>query len=162
VTEERTSSGKPMERSTFTPAGGAKLGTPRPKGSPPVHDPEVKPAGGKEPPIAPPPLDPGALKPEAPKVAMTSVEHIEARVGDTWETLSTRAFGDDRFADALKAFNRDYQRSSRRMRDEGTFAAGETIYIPPTQTLLDRYRMAIRPPSGLRPPPPTASTTRGF
>jgi hypothetical protein len=160
VREERTTSGKPVERSTFTPAGGVTLGAPRPK---PVGGPitdSIRPVGGVTDVPPPPPLDGAAMRP-AP--ASYRVESVKARVGDDWQTVSTRYYGNDRCTEALRQFNSDYPHSTPRMKAEGLFSPGETIYIPATDKLITDYKALIRPEASARPvPPPTEATTRGF
>lgn len=150
----KTTSGKPMERSTFTMPG-ATLEAPRIK--------SIKPVVAEEPvPLTPPAkLSPmPEAKPLAAPVALR-IESATAGVGDTWDTVSRRYYGTPICAEALKAFNRDYPFSSPGVRRDGGFAAGETLYIPPTATLEDRYRSLLRDPSPPTTPPP-ASVSRPF
>jgi hypothetical protein len=179
VREDRTSSGKPIERSSFTPStgtpstgsvappestpsGGARLGAPRV--SVRIVDEGITPVAAKEPLTPPTKLDTASLRPvESEAPASFRVETVSARLGDTWESLSTRYYGNDRCGVALQAFNRDYAFSSERMRREGAFSAGERVFIPPASVLVGRYKWLIRAPSSSAPVPPATETrSRGF
>src|SRR5262249_37455429 len=124
----------------------------------------IAPVAAKEPAAPPGKLDTSSLRPvESEAPASFRVETVSARLGDTWESLSTRYYGNDRCGVALQAFNRDYAFSSARMRREGSFSAGERIFIPPASVLVGRYKGLIRAPSSAAPVPPVTETrSRGF
>jgi hypothetical protein len=88
--------------------------------------------------------------------------HVYSALGeDTWEKISRKEYGDERCADALREFNRQYPQASERLRNHGQLAPGERVYIPPLKVLMDKHQALIRQPE--RPAaspasPPSAST----
>jgi nucleoid-associated protein YgaU len=107
-----------------------------------------------------------SAKPGDPKVVNYDSKQYMAQPGDTFASLAKAAYGDERFANALLAYNRDFS-SNRTMTAP---QPGQLILLPPPQVLQQsRYASAAadaRTPIGAAPvsisPPVPAIPARTF
>jgi hypothetical protein len=74
-------------------------------------------------------------------------QEYRSTAGDTFEKISERYYGTDKFAAALRQHNRHHARASTQMSNDGTLAPGERIYIPPADILEQRYGDTIVKPA---------------
>jgi hypothetical protein len=91
---------------------------------------------------------PQAVARPQPQVVVYDEQEYRAAAGDTFETISKKYYGTEKFAEALRRHNRYHARASLQMANEGTLAPGERLYIPPADILEQRYGDTIvKPPS---------------
>jgi hypothetical protein len=72
-------------------------------------------------------------------VMVHDMQTHQARNGETFASLSQNAYGDNKYANALQMYNRDYGPN----RTVTTLQAGQTVLVPPLQFLQERYASAI-------------------
>jgi hypothetical protein len=72
------------------------------------------------------------------------VESQVCAAGDSWETLSKKAYGGVDAALALREFNRNYPLAAGKILSEGTIAPGDKVYIPPLW-VLQRHGLDLSP-----------------
>lgn len=89
---------------------------------------------------------------KSPVVLDYEVQRYTAQPGETWESISRRKYGSERFARALAAFNRD--------RNPGLIApmSGASILLPPADILQLRYPQLV---NGASPPLSSPAATSG-
>ena len=138
-------------RSAAAPPG--LLPYPEPPGSPP---PPSSPSGTER--VKPLATEGAATAPKAiarpqPQVIVYDEQEYRAAAGDTFEKISTKYYGTDKFAEALRRHNRHHARASLQMTNEGTLVPGERLYIPPADILEQRYGDTIVKPSSSQATP---------
>lgn len=129
----------------------ARMGQPEPEGPSPRGVPVlIKPQ-----PDLPPPADAGNVaansapaRGRGPRVESYPVTVHRIQPGDTFASISTAAYGSDRFQFALAAFNRD------RDPDLTALQPGRTLEVPAVEVLQQRYPASI--PAGTAPRPSAA------
>lgn len=117
-------------------------GSPSPSGSPSGTE-RVKPVatGGAA-------TAPQTIARPQPQVIVYDEQEYRAAAGDTFETISKKYYGTEKFGEALRRHNRYHARASLQMANQGTLAPGERLYIPPADILEQRYGDTIvKPPS---------------
>ncbi len=101
-----------------------------------------------------------------PRVTSDTVRNYQIRGGETFASLSKAYYGSERYANALQAFNRDFNPSVG-----VNLQPGQIVRVPSEQLLQDRYAGAIAPglgattvagigaaPVSISPPAPVASS----
>ena len=94
-----------------------------------------------------------ATQPPAPTNDSYLEEEYKTQAGDTFAAISRKFYHDDKFAVALKQYNRDYPLATPAMKrnPDNALAAGTITWIPPLRILAKRY-------PGLTPDMPTGPT----
>jgi hypothetical protein len=85
------------------------------------------------------PTPPQPITRPQPQVIVYDEQEYRATAGDTFDTISKRYYGTEKFAEALRRHNRHHARASVQMTNDGTLAPGERLYIPPADILEQRY-----------------------
>ena len=82
---------------------------------------------------------PAPAKSSDARVVNYDVQTFPARPGDTFASLSKQLYGDEKYANALLAYNREFSTN----RNMTALQAGQTVLLPPIQILQDRYATAL-------------------
>jgi hypothetical protein len=96
-----------------------------------------------------------------PQVKSYTTTRHQCLAEDTWASISKSnrdGYGNDRYAEALKAFNRHLPYASTRIQQGGDPAPGDDVHIPPLSVLESEYGALIRragPEDGNVPPAPS-------
>jgi hypothetical protein len=132
------------------------------EGATPNRPATTAPPAGSRPKLTTAPLRAGGAQPAfrpssatAPRTKRYDTEIHECQAEDTWEKLSTRYYGDDRCAAALRAFNRNCPWTTTLAKRDGLLAPGEKIHIPPLKVLEEEYDSLIRAAPAAPVPPPS-------
>lgn len=113
-----------------------------PPAVPPHGNPLAQPSASQS--LVPPP--PSIVRP-AVGGSVEVIQYDETRhrcmANDTFESISKSYYGDERYAQALKLFNRNHALATDAMRGDQPLQAGNAVYIPPADVLNRRYPSSI-------------------
>ncbi len=79
-----------------------------------------------------------------PKVITFTEKVVAAYAGETFDRISQREYGSERYGQALMLFNRNHPLATdNAATDGGTLKTGQRVYLPPREVLESRYPSAI-------------------
>lgn len=124
-----------------------------PAGNPPAGNPLPPPA----PPIGVPPLG-APPQTNLPPVRSVDIEPYQVRPGDdSFQGVSRRVYGSDRYARALQRFNQEHPLAEEGIRrGAAALQSGQRIFLPPREILESKYATLLDGASAAPPRAPTS------